>query len=198
MLASVGEQIGWVPYLLFESPGWLMAGFAIVWAAMRVIGRRTQNPRLLRVSWCFLAGVALTAAAGHFVTTDRERLETALTDLLLAVEDNDLARVRALIDPDATTRFMAKELDRNDVIERIDDATIDDIKLLSKAVLLDNEPGFGTTAIRVNAKGSFADFPGTQVSEWAIRWRLEDDRWRAVRFECVAIGADAIFGRSDE
>ena len=57
--------------------------------------------------------------------------------------------------------------------------------------------GFGITGLRVNAKGSVDDFPGINVSEWAIRWRYDDGQWVAIRLECVDMGADVLFNRED-
>ena len=197
MLADAAQS-GWAPYLIFESPGWLMACFAFCFAATRILGRRTGNPRLMHLSWIALGLVVLLFAASYFVTTPREKLAAALKDLLLAVEDKRLDDVRARIDEQAMTQFMGDELTREQVISRIDSVKFDDIILLSSSALMDKQQGFGITGLRVNVRGTVADFPGTQVSEWAIRWQEIDGRWVAVRLECLKTGADALFNRPDE
>ncbi len=84
------------------------------------------------------------------------------------------------------------------MIARVDAVQFDDIILLNSAALLDSEPNTGTTAFRVNAKGSFNDFPGVNVSKWAVRWRYVEGKWVAIRFECIDMGADALFNRPDK
>lgn len=207
MLASAAAHSGWVPYLLFESPGWLMVPLALMWAVTRITGRRAGNKRLMRLSWIALGLVALVFAASYFVTTPRERLGGALERLLLAVEDKDFAEVRRLVGDEATIAytgkesarpaFMNDELTREEMIGRVDRVRFDDIILLSSYAKLDSVPGYGTTGMRINAKGTVGDFPGTQVSEWAIRWREVEGRWVAVRLECIKIGADALFNRPE-
>ncbi|MFK7789493.1 MAG: hypothetical protein AB8C95_08410 [Phycisphaeraceae bacterium] len=197
MLAQAAQS-GWLPYLIFESPGWLMAGLALGFAVTRIIGRRTANPRLLHLSWIAAGLVALLFASSYFVTTQRETLTVALKDLLLAIEDKRLDDVRIMVDEQAMTQFMGDELTREQMLTRIDAVQFDDIILLDSSALLDPQKGFGITGMRINAKGSLSDFPGTQVSEWAIRWKRVDDRWVAIRLECTKFGADALFNRPDE
>lgn len=198
MLAQIAQQSGYLPYLLFESPGWLMTGLAVCFAVTRVIGRRTGNKRVLHLSWIALGLVVLVFAVSHFVTTQRETLAQALDDLLLAVEDKRLDDVERLIAADAMTQFMGDELTRDQVLARIDEVQFDDILLLDSSALLDKQQGYGITGLRVNAKGAIADYPGVNVSEWAIRWRYVDGRWVAIRLECIKFGADALFDRPDE
>lgn len=194
MLADAAQS-GWLPYLIFESPGWLMFGLALGFAITRIVGRRTGNPRLLHLSWIAALLIGGLFASSYFVTTQREELTLALKDLLLAIEDQRLDEVRTMVDEQAMTLFMGDELTREQMLGRIEKVAFDDIVLLDSSALLDAQVGYGITGLRVNAKGSVGDFPGTQVSEWAIRWQRVDDRWVAVRLECVKIGVDALFNR---
>jgi multisubunit Na+/H+ antiporter MnhF subunit len=196
MLAEAVE-VGWVPYLLFESPGWLMFFLALCFAVTRIVGRRTSNPRLIHLSWIAVGLIALLFASSYFVTTKREKLSVALKELLLAVEDKKFDEVRALVSEEAMIAFMGAELTREEMIVRVDAVEFDDIILLNSAALLDTEPNTGTTAFRVNAKGAVNDFPGVNVSKWAIRWRYVDNQWVAIRFECIDMGRDAFFNRKD-
>lgn len=197
MLTLANAQSGWVPYLLFESPGWLLAGLAICFAVTRIVGRRTGNPRLMHLSWIAVVLIAAVFAASYFVTTKREKLTVALRELLQAIEDKQFDDVRALVGEEAMVAFMGDELTREQMIGRIDAVAFDDIILLNSAALLDNEPNTGTTAFRVNAKGTINDFPGVNVSKWAVRWRYVDGKWVAIRFRCIGMGEDAIFNRED-
>lgn len=197
MLADVAGQSGWVPYLLFESPGWLMVVLAVMWAGTRIIGRRTRNPRVMHLSWIALGLLAAVFAASYFVTTEREELNVALKELLLAVEDKRLDDLRGMVDEQAMTQFMGDELTREQMLARIDSVEFDDIILLGSSALLDPQKGYGSTGLRVNAKGTIADYPGVNVSEWMIRWRRDGDRWVAVRLDCTKFGADALFNRND-
>jgi hypothetical protein len=201
------QQSGWVPYLIFESPGWLMASFAVCFALTRIVGRRTGNARVMHLSWIALGLVALLFAASYFVTTPRERLSAALKDLLLAVEDKRLDDIRAMVADDATIAyageesdrppFLRDELTREQMIEQIERVDFKDILLINQNAQLDREPGYGTTGLRVNAQGSVGDFPGTNVSIWGIRWREVNGRWVAVRLECIEFGASALFNRPE-
>ena len=192
MLADAAQS-GWLPYLLFESPGWLMAGLAMGFAITRVLGRRLGNPQLMHLSWIAAGLIGVIFALSYFVTTPREELGMALKDLLLAIEDKRLDDVRLMVDEQAMTQFMGDELTREQMLTRIDAVQFDDIILLGSSAVMDKQQGYGITGLRVNAKGTVADFPGTNVSEWAIRWRLVDGRWVAVRLDCIKIG----FNRPD-
>lgn len=196
MLAQAAQS-GWIPYLVFESPGWLMAFFALCFAVTRIVGRRTGNPRLMHLSWIAAGLVALLFAASYFVTTPREQLTAALRDLLLAVEDKRFDAVRTLVDDTAMIQFMDDELTREQMIAKVDEVQFDDIILLGSSATVDASQGYGITGLRLNVRGTVADFPGTNVSEWAIRWRYEKDtdRWVAIRLECIKFGADALFNR---
>ena len=205
MLASAAQS-GWVPYLLFESPGWLMAGLAVFFAVTRILGRRTGNKRLMHLSWIAVGLIAALFASSYFVTTPREQLTVALKELLLAVEDQRLDDIRTLIDEQATAAYVGEEsappflsvvLTREQMLALIETVEFDDIILLSSYDELDSQAGFGRTIFRVNAKGTVADFPGTNVSEWVIRWKQVGGRWVAIRLECTRFGADAIFNRED-
>jgi len=197
MLAEA-VQTGWVPYLLFESPGWLMAFLALGFVVTRILGRRTANPRLIHLSWIAFGLIVLLFASSYFVTTKREKLTVAVNDLLLAVEDKQFDDVRALVADEAMVQFRGDELTREQMIARVEQVEFDDIILLGSSAAMDTQQGYGITGLRVNAKGTVRDFPGTQVSEWAIRWRYVDGRWVAIRLECTRIGADALFNRGDQ
>ncbi len=179
---------------LFESPGLLIAGLAIVWAVMRVAGRRTENKKLMHASWASLVLLGVVWLIASQVTTKREQLEAALGDLLLAVEDKDMPAFRDIVLPDSTTQFMGRDLTRDQVEARINEATIDDLMLRSAVVALhENEPELGTTAIRVRAEGAVAEAQGMEFSEWFIRWKYVDGQWKALLLVCEKIGPDAIF-----
>lgn len=188
MLAQAASQSGWVPYLLFESPGWLLVVLALMWAGTRIIGRRTGNKRVMHLSWIALGLIAIVFATSHFVTTQREELLIALEELLDAVEDKQFDAVRTLVDDEAMVQFMDDELTREQMIDRVDAVEFDDIILLTHYSELDGKSGYGRTIFRVNAKGTVNDFPGVKVSEWVIRWRHVDGRWVAVRLECIEMG----------
>jgi len=175
-----------------------MFALAICFAVTRILGRRSDNPRLMHLSWIALGLIALLFASSYFVTTPREKLTVALRDLLLAVEDKRFDDVRALVDDEAMVAFMGDELTRDEMIQRVDKVEFDDIILLNSAALLDTEPNTGTTAFRVNAKGAVNDFPGTNVSEWAVRWRYRDGEWVAIRLACIEMGAELLFNRKDD
>lgn len=197
-MLAVAVETGWIPYLLFESPGWLMFFLALCFAGTRIVGRRTGNPRLIHLSWIAVGLIALLFATSYFVTTKREKLTIALRDLLLAVEDKKFDDVRALVSEEAMIAFMGAELTREEMIARVDAVQFDDIILLNSAALMDTEPNTGTTAFRVNAKGTVNDFPSVNVSKWAVRWRYVDGKWVAIRFECIDMGRDAFFNREDK
>ncbi|MEM9348073.1 MAG: hypothetical protein AAGB26_15805 [Planctomycetota bacterium] len=206
MLAQAAQS-GWLPYLLFESPGWLMVPLAVIWAGTRITGRRTGNKRLMHLSWIALGLVAAVFASSYLVTTQREQLGGALKELLLAVEDKDFDAVRTLVDEQATIAytgkenarpsFMKDELTREEMIGRLDQVRFDDIILIGSSAALDKQRDHGITGMRLNVKGTVGDYPGTQVSEWAVRWKYVDGRWVAIRLECIKIGADALFNRPE-
>lgn len=183
-----------VTQILFESPGWAIVVFAIAWALLRVTGRRTDNKRLMHLSWLSLAFVGALVATSSLVTTKREELPKALDAMLLAVEHKDTAKFRQLVLPDAMTGVFNRELTRDQVEAMIDSAKINDLKATSSSVVFEDADN-AQTLILIRADGSVSDMPGVEISEWAIRWRYTDGQWRAQRLQCIAIGADAIFNR---
>ncbi|MEM6258060.1 MAG: hypothetical protein AAGI37_07070 [Planctomycetota bacterium] len=205
MLAQAAQS-GWVPYLLFESPGWLLVPLAVVWAGTRITGRRTGNKRLIHLSWIALGLVAAVFASSYFVTTQREQLGVALKELLLAVEDKRLDDLRTIIDEQATAAyagdksappFLSGVLTRDQILAQIEAVDFDDIILINQIAKLDPQDGYGTTSFRVNVKASVDDFPGTNVSIWGIRWKRVGERWVVIRIECFEFGGDAWFNRPE-
>lgn len=180
---------------LFQSPGWAILVFAVVWALMRILGRRTENRRVMLASWLPLLLVGGLIACDWSVTTRREQLPQAVVDLLLAVEEKDAPRFRELVLPEAMTSIFKKELSRDEVEAMVNQAKIADLMVTSSSLHLEEDQDTAMTMILVRADGSVNNAPGIEISEWAIRWRYVDGQWRALRLECTAIGAQAIFGR---
>ena len=207
MLANAAQS-GYLPYLLFESPGWLMFGLAMGFAVTRILGRRTGNERLIHLSWIAVGLIAVLFATSMLVTTKREKLTVALKELLLAVEDKDFDTVRTLVDETATIAYTGSENDRPPYLEAeltrdqmilvVDQVTFDDIILIGSSAAMDSQQGYGITGMRINAKGSINDLLGMNVSEWAIRWRYQDGKWVAIRLECTGMGDDVLFNRPKE
>lgn len=192
-------------YFLFDSPWLVIAGLAITWTLLRIAGRRSGNKRLLHLSWVALGLIGALWLSATLVTTPREELESQLKALLDAVEDQDIARFREVVLPEAMTRFplngmdvnRASELDRDAVEAQLNRAKFDDIILLNSTAVVDG-PTQGATLIRVRAEGASGGVQGMHFSEWAIRWRRVDGQWRAQRLQCTAVGADAFFNKKKD
>ena len=180
-------------HLLFESPGWIILGLAVVWTVMRLVGRRSGNVKLMRASWLPLGLIVSLLACASLVTTPREALAKTMTQLLLAVEYNDMPAFREMVLPEAMTSVFDREMSRDELEKLIGKAKINDLKVTSSSIHIEGDSAMCMVIIR--ADGSVANAPGIQLTRWAIRWRLEDDQWRAQRLECLAIGADAVFNR---
>lgn len=180
--------------VFFESPGLMIAGLAVVWAVMRVVGRRSGNKNLLRGSWVPLGLIVALLLTSMLVTTEREEIADAVDELILAVETEDIAALEKRILPQAMTNFLSREHTRDEVVSLLERTKVEDLTLLSSSVKIDDN-NVGSSLIRVRSKGEAGGIPGIMVSEWAIRWRYEDGAWRALRIECDKMGADAMFNR---
>lgn len=184
----------WVTEQLFESPWMIIMGLALVWAVLRVAGRRTGNTRLMRLSWVALALLVGLWALAAVVTTPREAIRDRLDALLLAVEHKQIEDYEDIVLPEATTQFLGMQMTRDQVKRLVESADVKD--LLITAATIDVQSDEQAAAyIRVRASGTVADGVGVNLSEWAIRWRYEDGQWRALRFECTSVGLQNIFGQ---
>ena len=172
---------------------------AVVWAVMRIAGRRAEKPALQRASWIPMAMIVVLLFSQTLVTTKAERLNEALDAMLLSVEDADYDTFRQIVPDDAEAFFppgrAAQRFTRDGVIDRLEDVKIRALILLSAEPAMIGEDA-AVTLIRVRAQGSDAGLGGIQFFEWAITWRYEDDRWQAHRFECTSMGSP--FGDQDD
>lgn len=199
----------WIEKILFESPWMVIVVLAIVWALMRIVGRRTNNKKIQRASWIPLALLAVLWFTASMVTTKRELLAETLDALLLATEDKDMQTFREIVLPEAKTQIPKEVranlpnsfkgivpgnvITRDQFIALLEAVTIKDLILLSSAVEQISTTE-GVTYMRLRAEGSVGGgAPGLELSEWAIRWRYVDDRWKVLWLECTAYGPHTIF-----
>lgn len=190
---SLSQQLS---RIAFESPGLTIAVLAMIWAIVRVLGRRQENKALLRLSWLPLVLIVGLLVSSSVVTTARERLPLAVEALVASVEAGDLERFRELVDPDANTLVWGRTFTREQTEKLIAEATINDLKVTWSTVIA--EGATGRSLILVRADGEVVNAAGVNVSEWAVRWAREGEgaeaRWRATHIECTAMGAEAVFG----
>ena len=199
MLAETKLQADWLSHYLFESPWLIIAGLAIVWTAMRIIGRRRDSKTLKRASWAPLVLIVALWAVSAAVTTRQEQLLDALDRMLLSVEDRDFASFRQTVAPDAVALFpprpLADRFTRDQIESRVQDFEVRDILLLQTEAAMVGEDE-AVTVIVIRAQGNYAGIAGLQKMTWAIQWRFADGRWQAYDLECTDIGFDA--GKKDK
>lgn len=192
MLAAQAElRADWVSHYLFESPWLIIAGLAILWTVLRIAGRRTGNAKLSRISWIPLSLAVVAWFGSVLITTPREELNTALDNMLLAVEDQDFETFRSIVPEDAEAFFppgkAAERHTREQVERRLQDANLSDLILLGADSAMENDRE-AVSVIRVRAQGDYRGVSGVQIYKWAIKWRYVDGRWQARHFECLEIG----------
>ena len=179
--------------MLFEDPWPIIVALVIVWAILRIAGRRIEDKRLVASSWGVLALIAGVMAVSILVVTPREKLVAAMDRLLLAVEEGDVAGFHAIVPEDATATYFGVELDRSMVDARLGEADVADLTLLSREAGMINDQ-HAVYYIRVRARGGTDGIEGLDVSDWSIEWRLIDGRWQAIRFEHQGSGVQKLFG----
>lgn len=191
MLAQDPLRVDWVSHYLFESPWMIIAGLAIVWTVLRIVGRRNQSKVISRASWLPLVCIAALLITSSMVTTRQEKLVDALDALLLSIEDKDMDTFRDIVPQDAKAYFppgrKAETFTRDSVERRLKDANIRDLLLLGTEAGMIGERD-AVTIIELRAQGDYAGIIGLQKYTWSITWRYVGERWEAYEFECLAIG----------
>lgn len=192
-----------VQSLWFENAWPIVVGLVIVWATLRLVGARLRGGerdemgRRMRVaSWGVLVVAVLVLAVEWYVVTPGERVESAMHELLAAVEEEDWDRFDELTAEDATGRYLGVEFTRAGIDNQLENVEVGDITLLSKDVAYFPQQNEAITSVRLRVRISgewegLEGIAGLDVSTWSIQWRQRaDGSWEAFRFTHLGSGID--------
>ena len=183
----------WISTLLYEFPWTVVTALAIAWAAMRIFCRRADNKKLKQLSWIPLGLIVAMWLASTLVTTEREKLADALDALRVSVAEQDMQAFRKIVPEDAVVqlpdklKFLARtEMTREQFEKQLSKARFDGIIAMDSVVEVNPDTHSGTTYVKFRASGDNIP-PQVRVTEWAIRWRYEGDRWQAFHLQCTEL-----------
>jgi hypothetical protein len=120
------------------------------------------------------AATILLVLVERLVVTDREQVETAVVELMLAIEQNDLSKVVATIDPAASQI-------RDDAQTLMPQVLVKDTGASSLSVEVDTEAQTPTAVAKFRGKIDGIHKPTGQrafyFEEVHLYWVKQDDRW---------------------
>lgn len=165
--------------VLFENPLPIYAVGAVLATLCGLVFLARRNLASLLALIGVLLLTMLLALVEQMVVTDREQVETALYELMAAVEANDVSEVLSLIDPAATKM-------RGDVEELMPQATIEDAgaTAVSIEVYPEDVPPLATSLFRGRVDGVHRR-SGQRLfyfDKVVISWIKLNDQWLAYSY----------------
>lgn len=190
LLAQELQDPPLLPQLFFENPWPIVVGMVLVWAVLRITGRRTRQNRLMFASWVVLALAIAVMFVASVVQTPREKLVQAMETLITAIERGDVETFHGLVPEDAKATYFGIPFNRQQVDARLDEADLEDLTLVSQtAGLIGDQRAVVYMRVRATGGGGFIS-----ISDWAIVWEVRDGAWQAIEFRHEGEATDNLFG----
>lgn len=146
----------------------------LVLLAALIHTRRVLVIGIMAAVLALLGGVYLI---DYLVVTDREEVEAALDEIIVAVADNDQARVLKAIAPDAS-KLQGQATALMKIVK------VESIGIVSGPQIVVNQlmsPPSATAEFSVMVRGKYGNFPGQQLVEVELQFDRIDDEWKATR-----------------
>jgi hypothetical protein len=176
--------------LFLEQSGWPAAIIAFLGLCVFLVMNSRGDGRALRVLGLWLLTAGAVWGLGRLVETTREEVALATRRLITSVARPDLTALGNTLTADAsfTGKQMLPELDRAQILDRVQQAMTNQYPLDGWAVLEvqahETAPGRAQSMVlvRVEAKAG-----GINFSWWLLDWRKEGGAWKISRIEPLAI-----------
>lgn len=179
------SEIAW-PEWLFGNPWPLVVVLALLFAGLRLVGRRLEKPKLTHASWAALGAMALVIVGSQLVETTQKKLVRQTKEL-----------VTASIGPrfDVLDRLLAPEVkvsvgDQTHVVMTGDQALRArlkqaQVKTMSCSNLEATVEDGGNAWVRISVEASGAQWDGAGMTTWRIYWVKTPAGWRATELRLV-------------
>jgi hypothetical protein len=178
--------------LLFDTPWWLPtllagAGIVLFWN-----GNRRQEARLRSIGLLLIALCAVVLTVSYLVDTDLEKCVKQSRRLVYAVEQQDWAGMKTILDPNVTvTVFNGGPIynNRAETINAAQDGVnwwgVKNVRVLGTDA--EQTDTLITVRMAVLSDHDKAGVP-TINTKWELEWQQTGDAWSLVRITCLQIG----------
>jgi hypothetical protein len=179
---------------LFETP--VTTGVGLLVIAMIVVAlfnRAGKVDKGLKIAGLLvLAGVGCVIAA-TLVTTDRERMLAASTELVDAASKGDGSALERMLARDCTLKMGRGPTASRDAIFALvarypgeGGMTVSSHRIASSQAVRDGE-GTGRTQLKVYVRVKDSPYDAATGSTWRLHWRKSGDAWQVFAIECLQI-----------
>lgn len=165
---------------LLEDPWPVVVGLIVLFAVIRVIGRRSGRSRWVQASLLPLGLASAVAFTAHLVDTPVERLIQRTDAFMQATVQPNFAVLDGIIDPQATFHDEDGKVRAQwpEIRERLAEVSIDSQSVtVTEIARIERYQA----AMHITARTELGDeaIPGVQPTRWIMIWsRGEDDDWR--------------------
>ncbi|MEM6551818.1 MAG: hypothetical protein AAF750_06800 [Planctomycetota bacterium] len=180
---------------VLENPWPVMVGCVVLWAVLRVLGRRKESKGLVVASWVMLVMGAGAGVLGHFVETRGERLLVAVDGFLVAAGEGRVSGAGGMegyVAPGlmVTDSKGTMQVTWDEVRDRLEGVTIDELSYRVVPPVVMAARGKQGAGVDIDVKVTVGGRPvGTTRwrMDWvygdAAGWQVRELRWLAWRGE---------------
>ncbi len=178
-------EIAW-PEWLFGNPWPLAVGLVLLFAGLRLVGRRMEKPKLLRASWGALGAMLLVLAAAYLVETRSERLVRQTRELAQAGIGPDFKVLDSLLAPEikVSTGNQSRGIAISDQVLRARLASMQ-----AKTMVCSNMEATFTADdaafVHVSVQAGSARWEGAVMTTWNVYWKKTPAGWRVTELKLV-------------
>jgi len=163
--------------LFFEDPTALFWSLGFAELFTLAVLYRWRNRRAVIATLIPVVLAAAVGIAAWLVTTERERLTTALTGLAEAVRDGDAEGLAQWIDDDYDDGQFTKAKILTRAKKAREGHGIEEIDITYLKVVIDSEKGTTLVGAEINVARSPTG-PRTVNTRWTLRWVRQSAGWR--------------------
>lgn len=173
--------------LFLESFVLLLIVQAVAVALALALHRRRFTRRTQRGVWLTILGCLILLVVQHLVQTDRERIQTTVTQMARAVEDGDIPALSRHLDGSFVDRGMDKATWLGDVRQRLQRWRVSEAKVSGFATEIDGNDA--TVSFRARCDFRSGDqAPQMIFSTWKLDMVRREDGWRLHRVQSAKFG----------
>ncbi|MEM1213884.1 MAG: hypothetical protein AAGI68_16470 [Planctomycetota bacterium] len=176
---------------VLENPWPVMVGCVVLWAVLRVLGRRRESRGLVIASWVVLLLGAGAGLLGHFVETRGEKLLVAVDGFLVAAGEGRVLGVDGMegyVAPGlvATDSQGAVQVTWVEVRDRLQGVTIDELSYRVVPPVVMAAGGAQGAALEIDVRVTAGGQP-VGTTRWRMNWVYSDaDGWRVRELRWLA------------
>ncbi len=176
--------------ILFDTPFWLLAGFAIVGIALFVVGNNRTDRALRNLGLGVLGVGVLLFLMSWFVDTDKEKCLKSTRALVRSVQDRDWTQFDKLLSTSVSVRVpVAGTIYKSrDTLHKATETAVEKFGLRNNSVIslsAQDTGDFIKVSLSVLSEGSVG-YPLTTT--WELEWQDLGQGWQLTDLNAVRIG----------